>query len=219
MNRLGMARWLVDPANPLTARVIVNRMWQMHFGTGLVKTAEDFGAQGEQPSHPQLLDWLADEFIRSGWDMKHMHRLLVTSAAYKQSSKVTPELFARDPENRLLARGPRFRLQAELIRDHALYVSGLLVEKIGGPSVKPYQPAGLWEEVAYGGGVAGFTAGKFEQDKGESLYRKSMYTFWKRTSPPPALSTFDAPEREFCVVRRSRTNTPLQALVTMNDPT
>jgi hypothetical protein len=219
MNRLGLAQWLVDPSHPLTARVMVNRIWQMHFGTGLVKTAEDFGVQGEPPSHPELLDWLATEFIRSGWDMKHMHKLMLMSAAYRQSSRVTPQLHQRDPENRLLARGPRFRLQAELIRDQALFVSGLLVEKIGGPSVKPYQPKGLWEEVAYGGGTAGFTAGTFVQDKGESLYRKSMYTFWKRTSPPPALSTFDAPEREYCVVRRSRTNTPLQALVLMNDPT
>jgi len=219
MDRLGLAQWLVDPSHPLTARVAVNRIWQMHFGTGIVKTAEDFGGQGEPPSHPELLDWLATEFVKSGWDMKHMHKLMLMSAAYRQSSRVTPELVDRDPENRLLARGPRFRLQAELIRDQALYVSGLLVAKIGGPSVKPYQPKGLWEEVAYGGGTAGFTAGTFVQDKGESLYRKSMYTFWKRTSPPPALSTFDAPEREYCVVRRSRTNTPLQALVLMNDPT
>jgi hypothetical protein len=216
LNRLGLATWLVDPSHPLTARVAVNRFWQMYFGTGLVKTAENFGTQGDRPSHPDLLDWLATEFIRTGWDIKTMQRLIVTSAAYRQSSRVTPALLARDPENRLLARGPRFRLPAEMVRDQALAISGLLVDKIGGPSVKPYQPPGLWEEISFG---AGFSAQTYEQDHGEALYRRSMYTFWKRTCPPPSLQTFDAPEREFCMVRRSVTNTPLQALVLMNDPT
>jgi hypothetical protein len=220
-----LARWLVNPAHPLTARVAVNRLWQMLFGTGIVKTSENFGTQGEWPSHPELLDWLATEFVRpagagsataAAWDVKRMLRLLVTSSTYRQSSRVTPELRERDPENRLLARAPRLRLPAEFVRDQALAVSGLLVGKIGGPSVKPYQPAGLWEEISFG---AGFSAQKYEQDKGDALYRRSMYTFWKRTVPPPSLQTFDAPEREFCVVRRSATNTPLQALVLMNDPT
>ena len=218
INRLTFAQWLVDSKrpHPLTARVAVNRYWQHYFGTGLVKTAEDFGTQGERPSHPELLDWLATEFIRTGWNIKAMQRLIVNSAAYRQSSRVTPELLEKDPENRLLARGPRNRLKAEFIRDLALDVSGLLVEKIGGPSVKPYNPAGLWEEMAFGGG---FSAQTYVQDHGESLYRRGMYTFWKRTVPPPSLQTFDAPEREFCIVRRSTTNTPLQALILMNDPT
>ncbi len=215
-NRLTMARWLVDPSHPLTARVAVNRTWQMLFGTGLVKTAEDFGTQGERPSHPELFDWLATEFIRTGWDTKALLRLIVTSATYRQSSKVTPALKERDPENRLLARGARFRLQGEFVRDQALAVSGLLVEKVGGPSVHPYQPAGLWEELAFGGS---FSAQTYVQDHGENLYRRGMYTFWKRTCPPPSLQAFDAPEREFCLVRRSVTNTPLQALTLMNDPT
>ncbi len=215
-NRLGLARWLVDPGHPLTARVAVNRFWQMVFGSGLVKTAENFGSQGEWPLHRELLDWLATEFIRSGWNVKGLHRLIVTSRTYRQSSKVTGELLERDPGNRLLARGPRFRLPAEVVRDSALFVSGLLQEKIGSPSVKPYQPPDLWKDVAYG---AGFTAQVYEQDHGENLYRRSMYTFWKRSCPPPSLLIFDAPDREFCVVRRSRTNTPLQALVLLNDPT
>jgi hypothetical protein len=215
-NRLALARWLVDPSHPLTARVVVNRFWQMYFGTGLVKTAEDFGTQGELPSHPDLLDWLAVEFVRSGWNVKALQRRIVTSDTYKQSSKATAELLARDPENRLLARGPRFRLPAETIRDQALSLSGLLVEKLGGPSVMPYEPAGLWEELAYGGG---FSAQTYRQGKGDDLYRRSLYTFWKRTAPPTALNSFDAPDREFCVVRRSRTNTPLQALVLLNEPT
>ena len=215
-NRLTMARWLVDPSHPLTARVAVNRYWQMLFGTGLVKTAEDFGTQGERPSHPELFDWLATEYIRTGWDTKALLRLIVTSAAYRQSSKVSPVLKERDPENRLLARGARFRLQGEFVRDQALAVSGLLVDKIGGPSVHPYQPAGLWEELAFGGA---FSAQTYVQDHGEGLYRRGMYTFWKRTCPPPSLQAFDAPEREFCLVRRSVTNTPLQALTLMNDPT
>ncbi|MBI1355555.1 MAG: DUF1553 domain-containing protein [Acidobacteria bacterium] len=215
-NRLGLARWLVAPENPLTARVEVNRQWELFFGTGLVKTAEDFGSQGEAPSHPELLDWLAVELVESGWDVRRIQRLIVTSAAYRQSSRVTPELLERDPENRLLARGPRFRLPAETVRDNALYVSGLLREHVGGPSVNPYQPPGLWEDVSYGDR---FTAQSYRQDHGEALYRRSMYTFWKRTAPPPALSSFDAPNREKCTVRRARTNTPLQALALLNDPT
>jgi len=216
VNRLGLAKWLVDPANPLTARVAVNRYWQLHFGTGIVKTAEDFGSQGEPPSHPLLLDWLATEFLRTNWDVKAMQRLMVTSAAYRQSSHVTPELQERDPENRLLARGPRMRLPAEMVRDNALAVSGLLVEKVGGASVMPYQPKGLWEETAYGDV---YTAQTYTQGHGDDLYRRSMYTFWKRTSPPPALITFDSPDREKCTARRAVTNTPLQALVLLNDPT
>ncbi len=215
LTRLDLANWLVRPDHPLTARVAVNRYWQIVFGVGLVKTAEDFGTQGERPSHPELLDWLATEFIRSGWDTKAMMRLIVTSATYRQSSRTTAAMRERDPENRLLARGPRYRLQAEFVRDQALALSGLLVEKIGGPSVHVYQPPGLWEEIAFGGG---FSAQSYVQDHGEDLYRRSMYTFWKRTVPPPSLQTLDAPEREFCMVRRSVTNTPLQALVLMNDP-
>ncbi len=218
-NRLGLARWLVDPANPLTARVTVNRYWQTYFGTGLVKTAEDFGTQGERPSHPELLDWLAAEFVESGWDVKRMQQLIVLSAAYRQSSAATPELLARDPENRLLARMSRLRLQAEFIRDQALAASGLLNGEIGGHSVSPYQPPGLWEELASRADGDKWTAQKYTQSKGKDLYRRTMYTFWKRTSPPPTLLTFDAPDRETCTVRRPRTNTPLQALVLMNDPT
>jgi hypothetical protein len=215
-NRLGLAQWLVHPSHPLTARVAVNRLWQMFFGTGLVKTCEDFGSQGEPPSHPDLLDWLAMEFVRSGWNVKSLQRLIVTSATYRQSSKVSANLLARDPENRLLARGPRFRLPAEVIRDNALSVSGLLVQRVGGPSVMPYESPGLWEELAFGGG---FSAQQYRQGSGDDLYRRGIYTFWKRTVPPAALNTLDAPDRESCVVRRSRTNTPLQALVLLNDPT
>jgi hypothetical protein len=215
-NRLGLAKWLVDPSHPLTARVAVNRFWQLFFGLGIVKTSEDFGAQGEPPVHTELLDWLATEFIRSGWDVKALHKLIVMSAAYQQSSKVTPELREKDPENRLLARGARFRLPAELIRDNALAVSGLLNDQIGGRSVFPYQPVDLWDELAFGDG---FTAQKYTPSSGQDLYRRSMYTFWKRTVPPAALNTFDAPDREKCVARRPITNTPLQALITMNDPT
>jgi hypothetical protein len=218
-NRLSLAQWLVDPAHPLTARVIVNRYWQMYFGTGLVKTAEDFGAQGEWPSHPELLDWLATEFIRSGWDVKAVQRLIVTSATYRQSSAVTPALFARDPENRLLARMSRLRLPAEFIRDQALVVSGLLNGEVGGQSVSPYQPKGIWEELAFREDNDKFSAQVYAQSKGKDLYRRTMYTFWKRTAPPPSLVTLDAPDRETCTVRRPRTNTPLQALVLMNDPT
>ena len=216
VNRLDLANWLIDSNNPLTARVAVNRFWQTIFGTGIVKTVEDFGTQGERPTHPELLDYLATEFVSSGWDVKGMIRLMVTSAAYRQTSHATKEQNERDPENRLYARAPRQRLGAEFVRDLALQSAGLLVDKIGGASVKPYHPAGLWEEMAFGGD---FSAQKYVQDHGESLYRRSMYTFWKRTVPPPSLQTLDAPEREFCVVRRSVTNTPLQALVLMNDPT
>lgn len=215
-NRLGLARWLTDPAHPLTARVAVNRFWQLYFGAGLVRTAEDFGSQGEPPTHPELLDWLATEFVRSGWDVRALERLIVTSATYRQSSKATPALMEKDPGNRLLARGARFRLAAELVRDNALFVSGLLDPRIGGPSVYPYQPPGVWEEVAYGDV---FSAQSYTPSSGADLYRRSMYTFWKRTVPPPALAVFDAPDREKCTARRPVTNTPLQALVLMNDPT
>jgi hypothetical protein len=210
-NRLGLARWLASPSNPLTARVMANRLWQMYFGVGIVKTVEDFGSQGEWPTHPELLDWLATEFMRTGWDVKALIKTIVTSATYRQSSSVGRDLLQRDPENRLLARGPRFRLPAEMVRDQALAISGLLVEKIGGPSVKPYQPAGLWKELSGGE--------DYKQDKGESLYRRSLYTFWKRASPPPSMMTFDSAGREACVVRDNRTNTPLQALTLMNDVT
>jgi hypothetical protein len=213
-NRLGLAKWLVDPANPLTARVTVNRFWQMLFGTGLVKTPEDFGAQGEPPSHPELLDFLASEFIDSGWDVKAMLRLIVTSAAYRQESRQTPEVLERDPENRLLARGPRFRLNGEFIRDQALSASGLLSEKIGGPSVKPYHPTGMYEQIT----EAQYTK-SYEESHGANLYRRSLYTYWKRSVPNPAMFLFDAPLRESCTLRRGRTNTPLQSLNLMNDPT
>jgi len=210
-NRLGLARWLVDRSHPLTARVAVNRFWQMLFGAGLVPTVEDFGSQGAWPLHPELLDWLATEFQSSGWDVKRLLRTIVTSNTYRQSSKLTPALWQRDPENRLLARGPRVRLGPEVIRDQALAVSGLLVEKIGGPSVKPYQPAGLWRELQSGK--------EYERDKGEGLYRRSLYTYWKRTVAPPAMVLFDSPNRETCTVGEARTNTPLQALNLMNDVT
>jgi hypothetical protein len=210
-NRLGLARWLVSRDNPLTARVTVNRLWAMLFGTGIVKTVEDFGSQGEWPVHPELLDWLAVEFMDSGWDLKHMLKLMVTSAAYRQSSQLSPELLEHDPENRLLARGPRFRLPAEAIRDQALAVSGLLVDKQGGPPVKPYQPPGLWQELAGGKG--------YEEDAGEGLYRRSLYTYWRRTVAPPMMVNFDSSPRETCVVHEVRTNTPMQALNLMNDVT
>jgi hypothetical protein len=218
-NRLGLAKWLMSADNPLTSRVVVNRYWQMYFGTGLAKTSEDFGSQGEPPSHPELLDWLAVEFRESGWNVKHVQKLIVMSATYRQSSLVSKELLARDPENRLLGRMTRLRLQAEFIRDQALAVSGLLNGEIGGASVSPYQPAGLWEELMSRSDGDNWTAQKYKQSSGKDLYRRTMYTFWKRTCPPPALATLDAPDRETCVVRRSRTNTPLQALVLMNDPT
>ena len=212
-NRLALAQWLVSAEHPLTARVIVNRIWQQLFGIGIVKTAEDFGVQGERPVHPELLDWLAVEFRESGWDVQHLLSLIVSSAAYRQSSHVKEGKLQLDPENRLLARGPRFRLDAEMVRDAALFHAGLLVDKIGGPSVKPYQPEGIWKVVGY----SGSNTVKFTKDTGDQLYRRSMYTFWKRTAPPPSMQIFDAPSREACSVRRSRTNTPMQALVLMND--
>ncbi|HEX5084883.1 MAG TPA: DUF1553 domain-containing protein, partial [Blastocatellia bacterium] len=208
-NRLGLARWLTRPEHPLTSPVTVNRFWQMLFGVGLVKTVEDFGAQGESPSHPELLDWLAVEFTE-GWNVKALLKLIVMSATYRQSSAGAPELSQRDPDNRLLARGPRSRLAAEVIRDQALFIAGLLVEKRGGESVKPYQPAGLWNDMV-------FKEIQYVQDHGENLYRRSLYTYWKRTIAPPEMVTFDAASRESCVVRETRTNTPLQALNVMND--
>jgi hypothetical protein len=213
-NRLGLARWLTSPEHPLTARVTVNRLWQSVFGTGLVRTSEDFGSQGEAPSHPELLDWLAGEFVRSGWDVQHLQRLMLTSSTYQQSSRATPALLDADPENRLLARGPRFRMNAEFVRDQALAAAGLLSEKVGGKSVKPYHPPGLYELVTAGNGTKTWT-----QDTGEGLHRRSLYTYWKRSVPHPAMLAFDAPGREICTVRRTRSNTPLQALNLMNDPT
>ncbi|HZR19714.1 MAG TPA: DUF1553 domain-containing protein [Verrucomicrobiae bacterium] len=209
-NRLGLAKWMIDPRNPLTARVAVNRAWRMHFGHGLVLTEEDFGTQGKLPTHPALLDWLAATFVESRWDLKALHKLIVMSATYRQSSQASPELLAKDPDNQLLARGPKHRLRAEEIRDNALAVSGLLSPKIGGPSVRPYQPEGLWEQSG--------TASHYTQDKGEGLYRRSLYTFWKRIVPPPSMLIFDAPTREVCTARRETTTTPLQALVLLNDP-
>ncbi len=213
-NRLGLARWIVDPANPLTGRVWVNRAWGMFFGNGLVKTPENLGTQAEFPSHPELLDWLATEFVRVGWDMKAMQKLIVTSATYRQSSRCTPTLIERDPENRLLARGPRFRLSGEAVRDQALAISGLLVEKVGGPSVRPYMPEGVWSETTKYGNLQ-----NYQPDKSEGLYRRTLYTIWKRTAAPPTLLLFDAPNRETCTIKRSRTNTPLQALALLNEVT
>ncbi len=209
-NRLGLARWLVSADNPLMARVTVNRLWQMMFGNGLVETSDNFGLQGAQPTHPDLLDWLAHDFMTTGWDVKRALRQIALSATYRQSSIGTPEILARDPHNHLLARGPSRRLSAEMLRDQALAVSGLLVEKIGGPSVKPYQPPGLWEEIAMGKPV-------YDQGKGEDLHRRSLYTFWKRTVPPPAMILFDAAERNVCTIKRQSTSTPLQALALLND--
>ncbi len=209
-NRLTLARMLVDPQQPLVARVTVNRFWQHFFGVGLVKTTEDFGEQGDLPSHPQLLDWLAAEFLRSGWDVKHMHKLIVMSATYRQSAKVSPQLLEFDPENRLLARGPRFRMPSWMIRDHALAASGLLVDKMGGPAVNPYQPAGVWAEATFGNK-------KYEQGHGDQLYRRSLYTYWRRIVGPTVF--FDAAKRQTCSVKPGRTNTPLHALTTLNDIT
>jgi hypothetical protein len=213
-NRLGLAEWLLAAEQPLLTRVTVNRMWQELFGRGLVESAGDFGIMGDRPSHPELLDWLAVEFRESGWDVKRLYRLIATSTTYRQSAVATAERLAKDPANRLLARGPRFRMDAEMLRDNALATAGLLVEKIGGPSVKPYQPAGIWEEVA----MPGSNTRVYAADKGEGLYRRSVYTFWKRSSPPPALETFDATSREVVCTTRPRSNTPLQAFITMNDP-
>ena len=217
VTRLDLARWLTSPDHPLTARVTVNQIWQMLFGTGLVTTPADFGAQGALPSHPELLDWLAVSFIDSGWDTKALIKQIVMSATYRQQSHSTPQALETDPQNTYLARGPRFRLQAEFIRDAALHASGLLSDRIGGPSVKPYQPSGLWKEVSHYGSTPA-TAQVFVQDHGEKLYRRSMYTYLKRTAPPPSMITFDAPNREVCTVQRESTNTPLQALVLLNDP-
>ncbi|WP_428664434.1 PSD1 and planctomycete cytochrome C domain-containing protein [Runella sp.] len=214
-NRLGLAKWLVDKQNPLTARVFVNQVWQEFFGKGIVKTSGDFGMQGELPSHPELLNWLAVDFMEHGWNIKRLVKQLVLSATYRQSAIVTPEKLAADPENILLARAPRYRVNAEFVRDVVLSSSGLLVGKIGGPSVKPYQPAGLWEGATSGRGLLSM----YTQDHGASLYRRGMYTLIKRTVPPPAMSIFDASNRDLCEVKRLKTNTPLQALVMMNDPT
>jgi hypothetical protein len=214
-NRLGLAQWLVSADNPLTARVTVNRFWAQLFGTGIVKTIEDFGSQGEYPTHPDLLDWLAVGFVESGWDVKRLMKAIVTSGTYRQSSKVTPEGYALDPTNRLLARGPLSRLDAETIRDSALSVAGLLDETIGGASVYPYHPEGLWMEI---NNRPGYSRAYPHTEDVSQLHRRSLYTFWKRTVPPPSMATFDAPEREFCVVERSRTNTPLQAFVMLHDP-
>jgi len=213
-NRLGLAQWVVAPENPLTARVTVNRLWQELFGQGIVVTSEDFGIMGMPPTHPALLDWLAVEFRESGWDVKQFMKLLVSSAAYRQSAVATPEKLEKDRDNRFLSRGPRFRMDAEMVRDYALAASGLLSNTKGGPSVRPYQPEGIWDVV----GLPGGNTRDYKQDSGEKLYRRTLYTFWKRMAHPPNLDAFNAPSREVCTVRRERTNTPLQALVTMNDP-
>lgn len=214
MNRMDLAKWLVADANPLTTRVTVNRFWQQMFGTGLVSTSDDFGAQGEPPSHPELLDWLSVEFREAGWDVKHLLRAMLSSSAYRQSAEADADKLERDPENRLLSRGPRFRMDAEMLRDYGLAASGILVEKVGGPSVKPYQPEGVWESVA----MLASNTRSYKRDEGDKLYRRSLYTFWKRAAPPASMQIFNAPTREHATVRRNRTNTPLQALVTMNDP-
>ena len=208
-DRLGLAKWLIDPQHPLTSRVAVNRIWQTLYGTGLVSTAEDFGLQGAIPTQLELLDWLSYRFIESGWNVKQLVRLIVTSATYRQQSNPTPDLLRDDPENLLLARGPAHRMSAEMIRDLALASSGLLVDTIGGPPVKPYQPEGLWEEKS---------GEKYQRDVGPGSHRRSLYTFWKRTSPPPSMMSFDATSREVCTVRRQSTLTPLQMLVLLNDP-
>ena len=209
-NRLGLAFWLTSPRHPLTARVTVNRVWQHHFGLGLVKTSDNFGVQGDPPSHPDLLDWLASEFIRRDWDVKAIHKLIVCSATYRQASTASTSLHIRDPENRLLARGPRKRMTPYAIRDAALLVSGLLVERTGGPSVRPYMPPGIWKSISNA---------RYRQDQGEKLYRRSMYTYWRRTVPPPTMMTFNAAARETCIVRTDQTTTPLQALTMMNNVT
>ena len=211
-NRLDLARWIVDPKNPMTARAQVNRLWKLYFGYGIARTLNDLGGQGEWPTHPKLLDWLAVEFIDSGWDIKHLVRLMVTSQTYRQSSRPTAELRERDPYNKLFARQSRFRLDAEAVRDNALAISGLLVQKIGGPSVKPYQPAGYWQHL-------NFPTRRWQKDSGESLYRRGLYTWWQRTFLHPSLLAFDAPSREECTAERPRSNTPQQALVLLNSPT
>jgi mono/diheme cytochrome c family protein len=213
-NRLGFAKWLLQPEHPLTARVTVNRMWQELFGTGLVRTSGDFGITGEQPSNQALLDWLAVDFRENGWDMKRMYKLMAMSSTYRQAATLTPEKLAKDPDNRLLSRGPRFRMDAEMVRDYALAASGLLSGTIGGPSVRPYQPEGVWEMVA----MPESDTRNYKRDSGEKLYRRSLYTFWKRGAPPASMDIMNAPSRETCTVRRERTNTPLQALATLNDP-
>ena len=214
-NRLGLAKWLTNPNHPLTARVVVNRFWQQIFGNGIVRTSENLGLQGESPTHPELLDWLARDFIESGWDVKGLMKQIVLSSTYRQSSAASPQSIKRDPENRLLARGPRVRLAAEVLRDQALAISGLLKPRLGGPSVYPYQPADLYKGMVVAGDYPGTV---YTESRGDDLYRRSLYTFWKRTVPHPTMTVFDAPDREFCVVRRITTNTPLQALTLLNDP-
>ena len=211
-NRLGFAKWLTDPSHPLTARVAVNRYWAMFFGRGIVKTPDDFGNQGSPPTHPELLDWLANDFVKNGWNVKRTIRQIVTSATYRQESRILPIAERNDPENILLSRSPRFRLQGEFIRDAALSFSGLLVDSVGGASVKPYQPANIWNEVSLNGGL------RYKRDSGDNLYRRSIYTYWKRSAPMPNMLIFDAPTREKCMIQRPVTNTPLQALVVLNDP-
>ena len=211
LSRRDLATWMTHPSNPLVARVFANRLWKLMIGQGIVTSLDDFGSQGSVPSHPQLLDWLAVEFIESGWDIKHIVRLIVTSNTYRQSSSTTSDLRERDPENRLLARQNRFRLDAEAVRDNALAVSGLLVEKVGGKSVRPYQPAGYYAHL-------NFPRRKYQSSKGDDLYRRSVYTHWQRTFVHPSLMAFDAPSREECTVSRPRSNTPLQSLVLFNDP-
>jgi hypothetical protein len=210
-DRLTLGKWLVDPTNPLTARVLANRYWEKLFGIGLVGTSEDFGSQGELPSHPELLDWLATELVESGWDGKGLVKKIVMSAAYRQSSQVDPETIERDPENRLISRGPRFRMAAETIRDQALAIAGLLSDKRHGPPVNPPQPS-IGLSAAFGSGI------DWKTSEGEDRYRRGIYTAWRRSNPYPSMATFDAPNREVCTLRRSRSNTPLQALVTLNDP-
>jgi hypothetical protein len=212
-NRLGFAKWLLLPNHPLTSRVTVNRYWQEVFGTGIVKTSGDFGVMGELPTHPELLDWLALEFQDSGWDVKKLFKLMVMSNTYRQAALSTPEKLEKDRDNRLLSRGPRFRMDAEMVRDYALATSGLLVKKLGGPSVKPYQPPGVWEAIA----MNVSNTKSYEPGTGEDLYRRSLYTFWKRMAPPASMDIFNAPNREICTIQRERTNTALQALVTLND--
>ena len=214
-NRLGLAEWLTKPDHPLTSRVVVNRFWQQLFGQGLVKTSDNFGMQGEWPSHPELLDWLARDFVSSGWNVKALMKRIVLSATYRQDSDASPEMIARDQENRLLARGPRVRLSAEEIRDQALAIAGLLKNRMGGPSVYPYQPEGLYKGIVV---AASYPGTKYVQSTGDDLYRRSLYTYWKRTVPHPTMAVFDAPDREVCIMRRAPTNTPLQALTLLNDP-